>query len=403
MDEAGWERVFRIAQSYGINHYRFHSWCPPEAAFAAADRVGIYLQPELMYFGGNLDWVGEYPLAEAKRILAAYGNHPSFVMFTLGNELRGAMPTRARIVSELRRFDGRHLYAQATNYPDKVQESTKPLEGEPLRAEGDDYWITVRTKAGVAGHVRGSYGHAEWPLGHVQIGPPATTHDYAAAIAHVPVPVISHEVGQYQVFPNFKEIPKYTGVLRPWNFEVFRKRLADKGMLDQADDFVQASGKLAVLCYREEIEAALRTRGMGGFELLDLQDFPGQGTALVGILDAFMDSKGLIAPEAWREFCGPTVPLALMDKYCWTTGGAICRTNQGSQLRPGGVARGRVSVDPRRSKRQGVALRIAARERNPAGRVDRTGPDRNAARLSRRPRQAPIDAAARQYDHSKSL
>ena len=341
MDQAAWERVFRIAKSYGINHYRFHSWCPPEAAFAAADRVGMYLQPELMYFGGNLDWVGDYPLAEAKRILAAYGNHPSFVMFTLGNEIRGARETRARIVAELRRFDGRHLYASGTNYSDKVKESNKPLEGDPLRAEGDDYWITVHTKAGVAGHIRGSYGHAEWPLGHVQTGPPATTHDYADAIGHVPVPVISHEVGQYQVFPNFKEIPKYTGVLRPWNFEVFRKRLAAKGMLDQADDFVQASGKLTALCYREEIEAALRTPGMGGFELLDLQDFPGQGTALVGILDAFMDSKGLIAPEAWREFCAPTVPLALMDKYCWTSDerftARIKVANYGPVMLPGAI------------------------------------------------------------------
>ena len=60
------------------------------------------------------------------------------------------------------------------------------------------------------------------------------------------------------------------------------------------------------------------TRGFGGFQLLDLQDFPGQGTALVGILDAFMGSKGLITPEAWREFCSETVPLAVFPKYTWT-------------------------------------------------------------------------------------
>ena len=313
MHEANWDRVFRIAKSYGINHYRFHTWCPPEAAFAAADRLGIYLQPELMYFAGSIEKPGlaDYALAEGKRILAAYGNHPSFVMFALGNEIRNSLATRARLIVDLRRFDGRHLYTQASNYRDKKG-------GQQLQVPGDDYWTTMYTASGGKGIVRGSYGTDE-PLGHVQTGPPATTHDYTAAIRDVPMPVIAHEVGQYQVYPNFKEIPKYTGVLRPWNFEIFRKRLTAAGMLDQADDFVQASGKLAVACYREEIEAALRTPGMGGFQLLDLQDFPGQGTALVGILDAFMDSKGLVTPEAWRQFCAPIVPLVLTEKYCWTT------------------------------------------------------------------------------------
>jgi hypothetical protein len=131
--------------------------------------------------------------------------------------------------------------------------------------------------------------------------------------------VIGHEIGQYTVYPNFNEISKYTGVMRARNFEQFRNKLASAGMIDQADAFFRASGRLAALCYREEIEAALRTPGFGGFQILDLQDFPGQGTALVGILDAFMDSKGLIAPEEWRQFCNPVVLLARFEKYAWSS------------------------------------------------------------------------------------
>ena len=168
--------------------------------------------------------------------------------------------------------------------------------------------------------VRGSFATVDAPLGHVQIGPANTMTDYRRSIAGVRVPVIGHEVGQYTVFPDFREIAKYTGVLRARNLEIFREKLRAKGMLDQAEQFRQASGALAVLCYREDIEAALRTPGFGGFQLLDLQDFPGQGTALVGILDAFMDSKGLIEPKAWREFCSEVVPLVRMKKYAWTTG-----------------------------------------------------------------------------------
>jgi len=90
-------------------------------------------------------------------------------------------------------------------------------------------------------------------------------------------------------------------------------------MLDQAHDFVRASGALSAICQREDIEAALRTPGMGGFQLLDIQDFPGQGTALVGMLNVFMESKGIIEPESWRQFCCETVPLLRMRKYTWTT------------------------------------------------------------------------------------
>jgi hypothetical protein len=308
-----WMRVLAIAKSYGINHYRFHTCTPPKAAFQAADRIGIYMQPELYHFGGTFreGAAAEYTLAEGKRILTAYGNSPSFVMLSLGNEIWEGREVRARTVAALRQFDPSRLYAQGSNNE----------FGRPTLATGDDYWTTARTLADSVEHaVRGSFSHADQPLGHIQRLRPATTYDYRAAIQGVPVPVIGHEVGQFEVFPSFREIQKYTGVQKPWNFETFRRRLEAAGMLDQSDAFVAASGALVAQCYREEIETCLRTPGFGGFQLLDLQDFPGQGTALVGILDAFMESKGLVQPETWRQFCGPVVPLARMPSYTWNSG-----------------------------------------------------------------------------------
>jgi hypothetical protein len=90
-------------------------------------------------------------------------------------------------------------------------------------------------------------------------------------------------------------------------------------MLDLSHDFMRASGALAAICQREDIEAALRTPGLGGFQWLDIQDFPGQGTALVGMLNVFMESKEISTPEKWRQFCSETVPLLVMEKYAWTT------------------------------------------------------------------------------------
>ena len=106
-------------------------------------------------------------------------------------------------------------------------------------------------------------------------------------------------------------------MLDPLNFKAIRNDLAQKGLLHKADDYLKASGRLAAIIYKEEIERAMKTPQQSGFQLLDLHDFPGQGTALVGLLDAFWDSKGLIEPQRFREFCAPVVPLARFDKAVW--------------------------------------------------------------------------------------
>ncbi|MGN0833618.1 MAG: glycosyl hydrolase family 28 protein [Kiritimatiellia bacterium] len=316
MDLDTWRGYFRTLREYGLNHVRCHSWCPPEAAFAAADEAGFYLQPEFPCFGGDFEndaRLRDYCLAESKRILDAYGNHPSFVMYTLANEPLKGREARRRIVRELKAYDSRHLYAQGSN-GDFIR---------PSFCAGDGFWSTFRSVAGEAGNVRGSYAHANCPLGGVQLPGGGTLRDFSAALRHSPVPLVGHEVGQYQAYPDFDEMAKYTGVLKPVNYAIFRSRLAQAGMLGLAKDFFRASGALMAINYREDIEEALRTPGFGGFQLLDLQDFPGQGTALVGILDAFMESKGFVTPEAWRGFCAPTVLLARFPSHTLFEGGRL--------------------------------------------------------------------------------
>ncbi len=330
MDKAGWLRVLSIAKSYGINHYRFHSWCPPEAAFQAADELGVYFQAEIpskrsgyqvpedeqaaVHNIDRLDVQGtlrkkslyEYAKREGELIFKAFGNHPSLVMFTLGNEL-GRNQGMFDLVAHFKQIDPRHLYAQGTNN----------MHWNPSLAEGDQFWVTGKTTKTLP--LRGSFSTLDFPNPHIEHRPPSTMVDFSESISGVAVPAIGHETGQFQIYPDYREIPKYTGVLRARNLEAFRERLEEAGMLDQAHDFVRASGALSAICYREDIETALRTPDLAGFQLLDLQDFPGQGTALVGMLNVFMQSKGLITPEAWRRFCCETVPLLRMKKYTWTT------------------------------------------------------------------------------------
>ena len=302
MDKAGWLRVFTIAKSYGLNHLRFHSWCPPEAAFAVADELGFYLQVELPVWSLRIGMdapADNFLKAEAERIIKYYGNHPSFCFWSMGNELQGNMQWLSDEVNMLKAKDNRRLYT-TTSFTFEEGYGKSPQAA-------DDYLITQYTKKG---WVRGQ--------GIFDAESPTFNKDYASATEDFTVPLITHEIGQYAVYPNMKEIPKYTGVLRPVNFIAIQKDLEKKNLLGLAGAYTKASGKLALLLYKEEIERALKTSAVSGFQLLDLHDFPGQGTALVGILDAFWDSKGLISPADFRKFCSPVVPLIRFPKAAYT-------------------------------------------------------------------------------------
>ena len=317
MDVEGWQRVFRIAKSYNINFYRFHSWTPPLAAFEAADIEGIYLQPELPFWGGfsknRNSGLNAFLIKEGDHILDTYGNYASFVMFALGNELSGDFDVMKEILSHFKSLDSRHLMAYGSNN----------YLGFRGQASGEDYYAACRIGADkdttYKTHIRGSFSFADAnDGGYINGRYPSTNLDYSGAISKCSVPAIGTEVGQYQIYPNYEEIKKYTGVMKPWNLEVFRERLKENDLSDQANDFFRASGALSAICYKADIEMAIRTPGFGGFHLLDLQDFPGQGTALVGLLDAFMDSKGIITPDEFSHFCNNVVPLVIMGKYCWS-------------------------------------------------------------------------------------
>lgn len=289
-DTEEWMRIFKTVKSYGMNHVRFHSWCPPEAAFDAADELGLYLQVELPMW---IKDVGKYPARrdffekEMYAILDEYGNHPSFLLYCNGNENEGDFTVLEDLVKKGQAYDPRHLYSAST---------------ARTHVKADQFYTSHVTEKG-------------WIT--VYEGRPSTDWDRSAESA-IDVPVIAHETGQRCMYPNFAEMAKYTGVLEPRNFKVFQERLARNGMLSQADDFFRATGAHTVLQYKEVNESLLRTATSGGFQLLGLSDFPGQGSAFVGILDAFWESKGLVTPEKFRESCAPTVLLARFPKRTYT-------------------------------------------------------------------------------------
>jgi len=304
-DEDEWMRIFRKCKEYGLNHIRFHSYCPPEAAFAAADQLGLYLQPEgpswpnhgvRLRRGQKID---QYLLEESKRIIDEYGHHPSFLMMAAGNEPAGDWVTYCNDwVKEMKKYDPTKIYAGAS------------VGGGWAWDGGSDF------------HVKGGARGLDWDR-----QAPGSADDYYQGILFprnykdtVPnqSPVITHEKGQWCAFPDFKELPQYTGAYKARNFEIFRDLLRDNGMASQAEKFLMASGRLQVLCYKYEIERNLRTKDYAGFQLLGLNDYSGQGTALVGPLNVHWREKGYCTARDWTEFCAPLVALARFPKFVYT-------------------------------------------------------------------------------------
>ena len=293
-DVPSWLRIFKICKDHGLNHVRFHSWCPPEAAFTAADQMGFYLSVEASSWAifGDGKPIDKFIYDESNRIVKSYGNHPSFCTLSYGNEPRGKnlIPFLTNFVKYWKAKDARRLYTTASGWPIVPE---------------NDFNVTPDPRI------------QQWEAGvHSIINARSPNSDYDWAFSNVKwaQPTISHEIGQWCVYPNFDEMPKYNGFLKPTAFEIFKDRITENGMLNLADSFVLASGKLQVLCYKAEIEAALRTPNFGGFQLLDLHDFPGQGTALVGILDPFWDSKKYVNAKEFKSFCDTTVLLARLPK-----------------------------------------------------------------------------------------
>ncbi len=302
-----WDKRMETIKEWGFNFIRCHSYCPPEAAFAAADRAGVYIQAECGMWNVFHEGIPMLSVLkdETRRILRQFGHHPSFVLFSASNEPSGRWYGPLKCwVRETREYDlslgyeGRRLYTAQSGWF---------YDTPPKEITGTDYIYFHRSAYGpiLGGNIRGFEG---W-----------RGKDYRASLEGTKLPVICHEMGQWCSYPDFSVMEKFTGYLKPGNYKVFRESARAHGVLHKCREFARCSGKNQVMMYKEDMEANLRTPHLYGFEMLDLHDYLGQGTALVGVLDPFWESKGYVKPEEFREFCGETVLLARMPSYVYKT------------------------------------------------------------------------------------
>lgn len=317
MEKEAWVKYFDTLRSYGFNHVRFHSWCPPEAAFEVADEKGFYLQPELPFWGeidSSLNSsLNRFLLREGKAMLDKYANHPSFVMFSNGNELWGEVKSMRQLTDQFRQYDDRPLYTFGTNY------HLGWLGGN----QGEDYLISCRVGGKnddiFESHVRTSFSFADAKDGGILNAMyPNTLKTLETGVEMTNLPVVSHETGQFEMYPDPNEIKQYTGVLSPQNLSILIQRVESKSGAKEYKKYFDASAALSLLCYKADLEMMRRTDKLAGFEMLDLQDYPGQGTAVVGILNSLMQSKGIISETEFRQWNNDVMPLWEANAYCWS-------------------------------------------------------------------------------------
>lgn len=308
-DVESWLAVFGKCKEYGLNGMRFHSYCPPEAAFVAADQLGFYLQPEGPSWPNHGVRLGrgmaidQYLMDECKAIIDQYGSHPSFTMLAAGNEPAGNWVSWCKkFIDVMHEYDPSRIYCDAS--------------------VGGGWAWTPNAEFHVKGGARGL---DEW-----NNNMPQSMDDFKAGMdlprnfkptPEKPVntePIISHETGQWCAFPDLTERSQYTGAYKAKNFDIFEDLLNENGMGSMAHKFLIASGKLQVLAYKFDIERNLRTPDYAGFLLLGLNDYSGQGTALVGPLNVHWKEKGYCTAADWKEFCSDIVPLARFPKFVFS-------------------------------------------------------------------------------------
>ena len=365
MDAEKWAEVLGSYRAYGVNCMRFHSHCPPEAAFTAADRIGMLMQPELSHWDPNhafaVPEARDYYRTELEQILLQLSNHPSFVMLTFGNELQADAAGHAYMDDMLalaHRMDPTRLFANGSNPhygglgPDPASDfyTSTDVPGHHLRATSAEFrgWLNRQ--------------YPDWRVNY---------DDGVGAIREkTDQPVFTFEVGQYEVLPDFREIGDYQGVTRPDNLAFVQKKVRSAGMEADWQRRVEATGELSLLCYRAEVEAALRTAGYSGISLLGLQDFPGQGTALVGMMNAHLHPKpyDFARPERFRAFFRDVLPLALLPRFTY-----VCGEQADIPLRMANYGKSALSGQPAWTlKGDGVSLAgvLPAVEARPGGLTD---------------------------------
>ena len=280
MDVPSWTRVFKQYRQYGANFVRFASHCPPEAAFEAADEMGMLLMVGLSCHQHPGAYVTneaqDYYLTELTRILKTYGNHPSFVMMSFGSGAETCIEVPEYLENLLgiaKNLDDTRLYTPGAN----------------VISRNCDFVMVDRRD--------------DLP-------------------EQVNYPILTTRTGMFEMLPDFREIDLFSGVLKPNNLLKMRENVEKEGLTVTWNRYVEASGEAALRRYKEELEACFLDERIAGVSLMGLTDYPGRGKAPCGMMNTHLIPKNydFADPKRFLPFFSEAAVLAGLRKYSYSYG-----------------------------------------------------------------------------------
>ncbi|MBN1341279.1 MAG: hypothetical protein JXQ73_01290 [Phycisphaerae bacterium] len=290
-DVEAWRKYLLRRKEFGLIGVRHHSTMPPEAYLAAADEVGILVQPELpIAYAPFFNAANERGYDLYRYVWRGYirqmRNHPSVFAWCMNNEMREGFAL------------GPELYATA-----KLLDPTRPVI-DADGAAGDLNRPTID-------YIAFQYDVFAIPWGR---------HYAKFKMASPPTkPIISHETTNISVLPDPADIPKYDGIIDPFWIQQMADQVSRRGLSGYLDRMLTASRRLQASLIKLNIEACRVNPDTDGHHQWLFRDYWTQST---GIVNQFDEARAL-TPEMARQFFGQVVVLWEHDRVNFRCGQTI--------------------------------------------------------------------------------
>ncbi len=304
-----------MAKSYGFNTIRFHSVVPPRECFEMADEYGILIHIETraedMEYDNLVEMLyGKDNLAsddELEKTINALYNHPSFMVYCIGNEIRqpGKNP-RIKAISEFI----------------KKKDPTRLFIDTCAHGEYDRDWVDFDVQHMGYFFPYGKNFNMFSDTSNLLCFGTVKDRDMVKECGESKIkraitfkrPLIAHEVCHYASWRDYyalkEKFAKY-GVEAPWWVDEEIKMVEAKGYKENFADILQITKDNQLRCWKAALEGIRSSKLLSGFHMLQFADTDKYENSN-GVVDCFDDYQG-ISTETFKAFNADTVVIARLD------------------------------------------------------------------------------------------
>ncbi|MBQ8689050.1 MAG: hypothetical protein IJ515_01655 [Clostridia bacterium] len=314
------------AKSYGYNTIRFHSTIPTDECFRAADDLGMLIHIEMrpenddynnlteMLYGKN-DFVSD---EELLGIIHRLYNHPSFMVYCVGNEIRqpGKNPRIREICDLIKLHDKTRLFIDTCAHGEFDRDYVD------FDVQHMGYYFPYGRNADMFSDTDNLLG-----FGTVRDREMVVDGENGAKIRRgikFTRPLIAHEVCHYTSWRDYyslkEKFEKY-GKKAPWWVDEEIKLLEAKGYKESFAQTLQITKDFQFRAWKNALEGIRASHLLSGFHMLQFADTEKYENSN-GVVDCFDDPHG-ISPEEFCKFNADTVVLARLPKQIYFFGETV--------------------------------------------------------------------------------